>query len=75
MEACNFRNGCQPPHEPYIEKDRRFRNDWPPYGFMMIGKEQLNSFRAAINEVNRILVVRYFVGIFACKKQPSGYGI
>ena len=36
----------------------------------MRGKEQLNSFRAAINEVNRMPVVRYFVGIFACKKQP-----
>lgn len=51
--ACNFSTGCQPPHKQYIEKDRRFGNDWPPYGFTMIGKERLNNFRAAINEVNR----------------------
>mmetsp|Transcript_18965 Transcript_18965/g.24411 ORF Transcript_18965/g.24411 Transcript_18965/m.24411 type:complete len:386 (+) Transcript_18965:38-1195(+) len=50
--ACNFRNGCQPPHKQYIEKKRRFGNDWPPYGFTMIGKERLNNFRAAIIEVN-----------------------
>lgn len=51
--ACNFGNGCQPPHNPYKEKDRRFGNDWPPYGFTMIGKERVKNFRAAILEVNR----------------------
>jgi len=51
--ACNFGNGCQPPHKPYKEKDRQFGNDWPPYGFTMIGKERLKIFRAAIMEVNR----------------------
>jgi len=50
--ACNFSNGCQPPHKPYKEQDRRFGNDWPPYGFTMVGKERLKNFRAAILEVN-----------------------
>jgi hypothetical protein len=61
MNASDFlqRNGCQPPQKQYyIEKDRRFENDWPPYGFMMIGKEQLKNFRGAINEVNRIPAIR-----------------
>lgn len=51
--ACDFQTGCKPPHKPYRENHRRFGDDWPPYGFTMIGKERLTNFRAAILEVNR----------------------
>mmetsp|Transcript_15263 Transcript_15263/g.18080 ORF Transcript_15263/g.18080 Transcript_15263/m.18080 type:complete len:360 (-) Transcript_15263:138-1217(-) len=51
--ACNFNNGCQPPHKPYVERDRRFGMDWPPHGFTMTGKERMKNLRAAIMEVNR----------------------
>lgn len=50
---CNVDNGCQPPHAPYDENARKFGDDWPPYGYTMIGKERLKNFRAAILEVNR----------------------
>lgn len=51
--ACDFQTGCQPPHKPYREHARKFGDDWPPYGYTMIGKERLANFRAAILEVNR----------------------
>eukprot|EP00957_Ditylum_brightwellii_P028150 2125390-Ditylum_brightwellii.AAC.1 len=51
--SCNFSTGCKPPHVPYDKMKRQYGLDWPPYGFTMTGKERLNNFRAAINEVNR----------------------
>lgn len=51
---CDFSiPACAPPHQPYDAKARQFGNDWPPYGYTMIGKERLENFRAAIEEVNR----------------------
>ncbi|CAJ1944954.1 unnamed protein product [Cylindrotheca closterium] len=44
---------CLPPHDPYNSFLRRFGDDWPPYGYTMIGIERLQSFMSAINEVNR----------------------
>jgi len=50
---CNQDNGCQPPHSPYVDELRNFGDDWPPYGFTMVGMERLKNFQAAIQEVNR----------------------
>jgi O-methyltransferase len=30
-----------------------YGNDWPPFGYTMIGKKRLEQFRAAIHEVDR----------------------
>jgi len=32
---------------------RKYGNDWPPYGYTMIGTTRLENFRAAIEDVNR----------------------
>lgn len=45
--------GVPPPHGPYDALTRRFGNDWPPYGYTMIGMERLQNFMCAINEINR----------------------
>ena len=37
----------------YDEQLRKYGNDWPPFGFTMVGKVRLENFRAAIEEVNR----------------------
>lgn len=37
----------------YVEVDRFYGNDWPPFGYTMIGKQRLENFRAAIHEVDR----------------------
>jgi len=51
---CDFsHDACAPPHAPYLEDQRKFGKDWPPYGFTMIGKARLDNFRAAILDVNR----------------------
>ena len=51
---CQFGSpgGCSK-HQKYIEKDRLYGNDWPPFGYTMIGKTRLENFRAAIHEVDR----------------------
>lgn len=38
---------------PYDAKLREFGNDWPPFGYTMIGKQRLEQFRASIHEVDR----------------------
>lgn len=39
--------------EPYNVRERKYGNDWPPTGFTMVGRERLENFRSAIEEVNR----------------------
>jgi hypothetical protein len=39
--------------KPYVAVHREYGNDWPPFGYTMVGKVRLNNFRAAIDEVNR----------------------
>lgn len=51
---CNMQAGnCAPPHHPYDENARNNGQDWPPYGFTMVGKRRLQNFRAAILETDR----------------------
>ncbi|EEC43105.1 macrocin o-methyltransferase domain-containing protein [Phaeodactylum tricornutum CCAP 1055/1] len=42
----------QPPF-PYKESLRATGNDWPPFGYTMIGKARAENFRNAIEEVNQ----------------------
>lgn len=49
---CDFASGCRKYLE-YNEKLRKYGNDWPPFGYTMIGKVRLENFRAAIEEVDR----------------------
>jgi len=51
--SCNTKTGCALPHKPFSPENRRFGNDWPPYGFTMVGTERLKNFRAAVLEVHR----------------------
>jgi len=37
----------------YVEVERKYGLDWPPFGYTMIGKQRLENFRAAIHEVDR----------------------
>jgi hypothetical protein len=37
----------------YNAIERKFGNDWPPFGYTMIGNTRLENFRAAIEDVNR----------------------
>jgi len=39
--------------EKYNAIERKFGNDWPPFGYTMIGNTRLENFRAAIEDVNR----------------------
>ena len=39
--------------KPYDEKLRYYGNDWPPFGYTMVGTARLENFRAAIHEVDR----------------------
>ena len=50
---CVFHKGCKPPHAKYDEHLRQYGSDWPPTGYTMVGKERLENFRAAVEEVNR----------------------
>ena len=50
---CNITTGCQPPLLPYDEELRMYGNDWPPFGYTMIGKARLENLRAALEEVDR----------------------
>lgn len=50
--CANFRDGCAT-KAPYDEKLRQFGDDWPPFGYTMIGKQRLEQFRASIHEVDR----------------------
>lgn len=50
---CVSHNGCKPPHAAYDANLRKYGNDWPPYGYTMVGKVRLENFRAAICDVNR----------------------
>mmetsp|Transcript_37124 Transcript_37124/g.90246 ORF Transcript_37124/g.90246 Transcript_37124/m.90246 type:complete len:327 (-) Transcript_37124:321-1301(-) len=50
--SCNMRNGCAPPHAPFDSKLRRFGDDWPPYGYTMVGTERLTNLRGALMEVH-----------------------
>jgi len=38
---------------PFDDELRLFGNDWPPFGYTMVGSTRLENFRAAIDEVNR----------------------
>ena len=50
---CNGGQGGCSKYAPYVEKDRLYGNDWPPFGYTMIGKKRLENFRCAIQEVDR----------------------
>jgi O-methyltransferase len=39
--------------KPYNDRARYYGQDWPPYGYTMIGLRRLDNFRCAIQEVNR----------------------
>ncbi|CAB9517962.1 O-methyltransferase [Seminavis robusta] len=49
---CNLIDGCKTAL-PYTPEERNYGNDWPPYGYTMVGYKRLENFRAAIEEVNR----------------------
>jgi len=52
--SCSTGPLCVPRNfKPYNAKVRQFGNDWPPYGFTMVGRERLMNFRNAILEVNQ----------------------
>jgi hypothetical protein len=38
---------------PYNAERRKWGNDWPPFGYVMMGRVCLQNFRAAIEDVNR----------------------
>jgi len=40
-------------NQKYDESLRLYGDDWPPYGYTMVGKTRLENFRAAIHEVDR----------------------
>lgn len=44
--------GCSH-YSSYVEEERLYGNDWPPFGYTMIGKKRLEQFRASIHEVDR----------------------
>ena len=49
---------CRPEdHMPYDPTKRRFGQDYPPFGYTMIGMTRLENIRAAIDDVNRNGVV------------------
>ena len=51
---CNSgsQGGCSE-YSPYDAVERDWGDDWPPFGYSMMGRVRLNNFRAAIEEVNR----------------------
>lgn len=49
---CHFHSGCTK-YVKYDENLRKYGNDWPPFGYTMVGKVRLENFRAAIEEVDR----------------------
>lgn len=49
---CGDFNNCKT-YLPYEHELRQYGNDWPPFGYTMIGLTRLENFRAAILEVNR----------------------
>ena len=50
---CDMERGCKKHHLPYDAELRYYGNDWPPFGYTMIGRARLENLRAAIEEVNR----------------------
>ena len=49
---CAGKGGCSE-QAAYVEVERLYGNDWPPFGYTMIGKQRLENFRAAIHEVDQ----------------------
>ena len=49
---CKSNDGCKTT-QPYNPVERKYGDDWPPTGFMMVGNERLENFRSAIEEINR----------------------
>jgi O-methyltransferase len=45
--------GCDPPHALYNKALRYGGDDWPPYGYTMVGFYRLEQMRAAVQEVER----------------------
>ena len=50
---CNGGKGGCSKYAAYVEEERLYGNDWPPFGYTMIGKKRLDNFRCAIHEVDK----------------------
>ena len=50
---CNGGEGGCSKYATYVEEERLYGNDWPPFGYTMIGKKRLDNFRCAIHEVDK----------------------